>query len=83
MRRIPTPTAEEYEIWRNSPVTAWVMRLALLTATRTKMSWQERAWGGALDPVVLAQERAYCEALADLATLSHQAALEMEKKSDG
>lgn len=38
------PTPDEFEAWRDSPVTRWVFAACRLAAEDNKTAWVEKAW---------------------------------------
>lgn len=54
-------TEEDFAIWRESPVTRWVLDGVAHVAAEQERIWKARAWGGQLDPIV----HANCTARAD------------------
>lgn len=52
------PTPEQFEEWRASPVTEWLMDTFLLgEMSRTRAAFEERAWEGLGDPIAHATHR--------------------------
>ncbi len=52
------PTPEQFEEWRSSPVTEWVLDAFLKAEMmRTKAAFQERAWEGQGDEIAHATHR--------------------------
>lgn len=53
------PTPEQFEEWRSSPVTEWLLdKFVPAEMARTKATFQERAWAGSADE---ADHRVYRE----------------------
>jgi hypothetical protein len=52
------PTAEQFEEWRASPVTEWLFDTFLLgEMSRTRATFEERAWEGQGDEITHATHR--------------------------
>lgn len=66
-------TKEEFEAWRDHPVTEDVFRALKQLGEEAKSVWLQASWGkGQCDPVLLADLRARAEVVNDLRELSFE-----------
>lgn len=65
-------TAEEFDAWRQDPVTAWVMAEMSRAADLQREGWIAASWdGGACDPMLLNTLQTRADAYRALAELSY------------
>lgn len=71
-----TPTAEEFEIWRENPITAWVLAGVQRFADLQKLSWADASWAsGEADQATLDRMKTRADAYEGLAGLTFEQAL--------
>lgn len=64
---------DDFEAWRENPVTLAVFRALTIKAEEAKAKWQSASWdGGRCDPLLLADLRARAEIASDIVELSHE-----------
>jgi uncharacterized phage-associated protein len=75
-------TKEDFDAWRDNPVTEEVFRALRNVETRAKQTWLDKSWNaGVTDPVLLADLRARAETVTDLCELTFEE-LEEELKNE-
>lgn len=58
------PTAEEFQAWREHPVSQWVFQAVRTSAQAQKAAWDQAAWdSGKPDPLLLTELRTRADAL--------------------
>lgn len=58
-----SPSEEEYEAWRDNPVTRWVMAACERAAEDNRQLWIDQSWeGGNADPNALIELRTRADA---------------------
>lgn len=73
-------TEEDFEAWRENPVTKSLLGILADMVQDTKNKWDAVAWvGGSADPLLLADLRARAEVLVDMIEISFA---DMEHKLD-
>ena len=64
---------EEFEAWKDNPITREVDRALVLWADKLKSDWMQRSWEeGSADALLLADLRARAEQCADLVDLNFE-----------
>lgn len=64
---------EEFEAWKDNPITREVDRALVLWADKLKSDWMRHSWeGGGSDPSLLTDLRARAEQCADLVDLDFE-----------
>lgn len=57
------PTEEDFDAWRESGVTRWVMRAVERVAAQQQKAWLDASWeGGIVDPHLLVELRTRADA---------------------
>lgn len=69
------PTAEEFEIWLENPVTQLVLGAHGRLADGLEQSFKDKAWTGAFDPIEHAECVAQARAYRDLSKITYEDAL--------
>lgn len=71
MNRHPDP--EEFEAWRDSPVTQWVLEAFRIMAQLQRVAWIEHTWHGDGDPTreLQVELRTRADAYQAIADASH------------
>lgn len=73
-------SAEEFDAWRDDPVTAWVMSELNKAAEKQRDGWLAASWDdGGCDPIVLNTLRTRADAYRALAELSYADIAEIEE----
>lgn len=58
-----TPSEDEFTVWREDPVTRWVLMLCRKTAHQAFEAWSRGAWeSGTVDPQELVRDRTRADA---------------------
>lgn len=71
-----TPTEEEFQTWRENPITGWVMAAYQRAADDAKALWVKQSWdAGICNPDVLIETRSLAAAYEDIVNLTHADAL--------
>lgn len=64
---------EDFDAWRDNPITERVFATLDELAERAKQRWVEVSWGGgSADPLLLADLRARAEVIRDLRNISYE-----------
>jgi hypothetical protein len=78
-----TPSADDFAIWRDNPVTAWVLAGVQRFADLQKVAWADGSWAdGKADQQTLDRLRTRADAYEGLATLTYEQAVGLHP-SDG
>lgn len=65
-------TEEEFEAWRDNPVTQWVLSACRVAAEDAKALWEARSWeAGEADWKALTELRARAATYNDVISLNH------------
>lgn len=68
------PTEEEFEAWRENPVTRWIMAACIRAAEDNKQLWFEMSWeGGNASPEALIELRTRADAYRAIAETEYAA----------
>jgi hypothetical protein len=71
----PIPTAEDFTIWLENPVTRFVRAGLVQLAVRQEQVFKDAAWAGNFSPVDHARCTALADANRDLANITYEDAL--------
>jgi len=66
------PSREDFDEWRQMPVTEWIFDLIANFGDRQKALWSEQAWKGNLDPVLLAEAKTRADSYASLSETTYE-----------
>lgn len=70
MSDLIAPTPDEWEAWRDHPVTRFVSAGLVKHAALAKSAWQENAWHGVMDPLARERAKTRAEVMTHLAELT-------------
>lgn len=77
------PTAEDFEAWRDNPVTQWVMRGLDDVSSRCRQTWLEASWGrGEVDPILLCELKTRADAYQAIQGSSYEAILSFNETDE-
>lgn len=67
------PNLEEFQAWRDNPVTAWVMKGCQKAAQANKEHWVQKSWfGNNADPLLLKECSTRADAYAALVETTYE-----------
>ena len=77
------PSEEEFDAWRDNPITRWVMRAALKAAEANREAWISASWdNGEADPALLGEYRTRADAYRALSETSYDKWLELNESDE-
>lgn len=83
MKKLKPPSAEEFEAWRENPVTQWVMDACLKAADDNQRLWFDMSWGqGKADQEALIELRTRADAYRAIAETEYDSWLAEHETED-
>lgn len=77
MSKRPAPSQDEFDAWRDNPITRWVMGACAKAAAENRQSWIEASWGaGNADPLLLVELKTRADAYLALEQTRYEGWLE-------
>ena len=68
-----SPTMEEFQTWKDSPVTQWVTKALALASQKNKDSWIKESWEGKNpDPMLLCELSTRADAYSAIAETAYE-----------
>lgn len=75
--------AEEWDQWRNNPVTTWVMAALKKSSEAQRRAWVDASWeGGIADPLLLNELRTRADAYAAMSEVTFEGLKEIHDSTD-
>lgn len=79
-----TPSAEEYQAWRDHPITRWIMEACRKAAEDNRRNWATAAWeSGEANQAHLTENRVRADAYMALAETAYEGWVETHDQYQG